>query len=978
MYIYSDDYDSDSEMSLDFRDQLGRTPLFNACYYGFHDIVKVIVNFYKEHSSRVTLNVNAAVKNTSRTPLHVAVRKGNMDTIRLLLSVMGVDLSLEARPSGRTQGRLLSVYQKVHQGDAHSKMSSLGDMGGVDGEWVDGGGGAKDGRKKSDVVEIDMREEQERLFTPDLTSPPGTRTPIFSTTSSSTYTDSWKNARSGDGSTSSFSSSSISPLHIDDSVGIMAPSPSAFAGRKSSGECLPKDGQYGSLQRRRAKTSTMGEVQMQKMDAQLEEMDSNRKRSRTEEPVEAVSNAKLVIYECKKTGKLDVFKVEKNSSDSGYRNFNSIFMTCLAEAVACGHSKVAKFLLSCGARDESGLACRIAHFIKKFDLMQNILAYHTMLRDSSFRASSVKMDNTGTGTASGDGSIEAELCLELQWSYKQLAVCDGKWLSSSAKFYPHMSKDQEERREMMLEEVSLRSRSDRDTDSTSSEVSLDERLSLASHPTVAIESLRIIQLDNNQLQTLPIELFRLHNVKRIDLSHNKLLNLPSSASGSGKEGSSTGWACPNLEELNLSSNSLAYLPWCVWGLPSLRTFRCSKNKLTSIYPDSVMESDEILTPCLETVDLSQNLLRGTFPGFVFELPGLKTLNLSDNQIEDLPTTLWETDILQDLNVSNNALVYLPLCEPENDYRDSVCLSGSFAPVSMKQADVVLVGKAAIRAPKIDYNKSLYRQTPSTIRAISSVEDMSWNNASVSNAAVVHTCDYSSLQKLNISGNKISIFPEALACFAPNLQELDVSRNLGLKEIDLLFVPFSLKKLTAKKCGLERIGNVATKKHQSLAVANCRHGEDTGRACTHRSHSRLPWLTTLILAQNKIPHLQLIRQAQPEVSLDLFDRVESVYQPKIAPSLDLLYPALEGFNMSNNHLVGMFNPNIGHHTHLKWVHLNGNPDLTGVPMEFAYLKNTKMLTELKISDLPNLIEPPVEYQTVGLNHLLTYMRSRLKE
>ncbi len=50
------------------------------------------------------------------------------------------------------------------------------------------------------------------------------------------------------------------------------------------------------------------------------------------------------------------------------------------------------------------------------------------------------------------------------------------------------------------------------------------------------------------------------------------------------------------------------------------------------------------------------------------------------------------------------------------------------------------------------------------------------------------------------------------------------------------------------------------------------------------------------------------------------------------------------------------------------------------MEFAYLKNTKQLTELRMDNLPALVEPPMEYQNsdAGLGHLLTYMRSRLKE
>ena len=105
--------------------------------------------------------------------------------------------------------------------------------------------------------------------------------------------------------------------------------------------------------------------------------------------------------------------------------------------------------------------------------------------------------------------------------------------------------------------------------------------------------------------------------------------------------------------------------------------------------------------------------------------------------------------------------------------------------------------------------------------------------------------------------------------------------------------------------------------------------------------------------------------------------ETEYNTQIT-SLDLLYPALEGLELSSNDLVGRFNPNIGHQSHLKWIRLQKNRQLEKIPMEFAYLKGMRQFTELVITDLPNLVDPPREYQSVNLAHLLTYMRSSLKE
>ena len=96
------------------------------------------------------------------------------------------------------------------------------------------------------------------------------------------------------------------------------------------------------------------------------------------------------------------------------------------------------------------------------------------------------------------------------------------------------------------------------------------------------------------------------------------------------------------------------------------------------------------------------------------------------------------------------------------------------------------------------------------------------------------------------------------------------------------------------------------------------------------------------------------------------------------ALDLLYPLLKTLDLTNNKLVGMFNPSIGRQLHLQSIKLDRNHDLEFLPMEFAYLRKGRRLTELSMKDLPNLIQPPVEYQNEKLPHLLTYMKSMLKE
>lgn len=341
---------------------------------------------------------------------------------------------------------------------------------------------------------------------------------------------------------------------------------------------------------------------------------------------------------------------------------------------------------------------------------------------------------------------------------------------------------------------------------------------------------------------------------------------------------------------------------------------------------------------------------------MFELKSLCELHLGKNMITVLPGKLWSCKSLCEFDVSDNQLKVLP-------YRDSIHRTFS-QPVHIAKADNVLVGKAVVKAPSTFLNQ----QTLSTIHALNTSEKVSTDNATF-------VYDYSSLQKLNISNNKFSAFPEALPCFAPNLTNLDISRN-PLKELDVHFLPLMLKKLTANNCELQRVGNVITKSHQIQITQNC---QLDGLACQHRAHTYLPHLVTLVLSNNRLTHMQLIRHQPADKSVNFGDS-EKVYDHKIFPTLDLLYPSMKNLYLIRNDLVGTFNPNIGHQKNLEVIHLSDNALLEKIPMEFGYLKKTKKLCEFCMKNLPKLVDPPPEYQkvTVTLHSLLTYMKARLKK
>ena len=656
------------------------------------------------------------------------------------------------------------------------------------------------------------------------------------------------------------------------------------------------------------------------------------------------------------TGSIAVYKTQHGRLEvlpKGSKGtiFDDIYMTTLAEACVYGRFNIVNLLLKRGARDEDGFACRICHMVQNPSLEQLILSYHCSL-------GVVKIDYHRKPTPDG----KPPQGLELHWSSKKLPACDGEWLNNKVTFYPE--------RNNLDDDIA-------DTGyGTRQHYDYGRKAPITHVPVLAevdYNMVKVVNLDRNFLKEVPIELFRLPNVVKIDLSHNHIAKLPEEDHRESLESTALcGWECGELEELNFSHNNLAKLPGCVWVLPKLKTIHCHTNHLTTLLPeDKGFNFHSVLSTSMTKINFSQNKL-DIIPRFVFELPNLKTALFQHNLLQSIPETIWTCESLQDLDVSHNKITSLPWCEEERTMIDSRQEYGPGALI--KQSDKIMVGKSQVR-PQFKRSSSFFQRHPSvvgTIKPLQNPQELSWNIPT--NA--VEGCDYSSLTKLTLSHNQLKIFPEALPCLAPNLQELDVSDN-EFKFVDIQFIPQSIKKFTARRCKIARFGNVLEGSMWSQVVRNCRHGKTFGMPCQHRSHQHLPCLLKLDLLGNELAHFQLIHHPPLESERDNPAKKESRYRQGVA-SLDLLYPLLEGLDLGKNKLEGQFNPNIGYQSHLKSVNLSKNHSLEKLPMEFAHLKNSRLFTELSRDDCPNLVEPPKEYQNVSLTHLLAYMRSRLKE
>ena len=871
-------------LSLDFRDCLGRTPLFNACYYGYELIVRRLIEFHAELKHCVSLNVNACVTDTMRTPLHAAIRKNCVEIVTLLLSTRDIDINAEARPSGKTHKHLLRSLQKILHGR---------------------------------VIPQESVDEGPSVALPDTPFSPEDHS-VTPTSTSSMRT-------------------MVSSGAIDETLGKFSYSPRIKTPEPHSSTMSFPSNIRNSTDR---KAFTM---QQQRSKAQIA---AAKKRSSTD--VVTLDGTMIAVFE-NHHGRLEV--LNKNQEGSSLKSFDQLFMTPLAEACAWGYEGIVRLLLSHGAQDDSGLACRISHLLHNFHLQQLILAHHCMLVER-------RRDPKKTF------ELRRSMVLQLNWSDKKIPSVNEEWFSESTMFYPP-SKNAEDKA------------TDTGYETRSEQASPPHYRSVLSLTMVDFTNIRVVHLDRNQLESVPLRLFCLPNVTKINLAHNKITRLPEEDPQDGIpfEEEFCGWKCSELEDLDLRYNSLTKVPSCVWMLPSITKILASNNRLETLLPDHGRKvREEMLSQKLELIDFSHNQLK-VLPRFVFEFPSLRRAILQSNALETLPETLWNCITLQELIVNNNQLTSLPWCEPEETMIDSRAEAGPSNLI--RQCERALTGKVEVR-PVFDRNNSFFKRQQSVtlqgIKPVASLQGLAWNNSTVAGS---EGCDYSSLYKLNLAQNKLKHFPEALPCLAPNLGELDVSNN-SFQSIDIKFIPQTIKKFTAKRCNIEKFGIVLRKNLHTQVVKNCRHGKTFGLPCQHRSHPRLPTLTTLSLPNNKLQHFQLIHHPPlNEESTEDPSSWEAKFLTQIS-SLDLLYPALEGLDLGSNNLQGEFNPNIGHQSHLKWIWLKRNYDLLKIPMEFAYLKSTRQFTELGMEELPNLVEPPKEYQSVSLTHLLVYMRSRLKE
>lgn len=184
-----------------------------------------------------------------------------------------------------------------------------------------------------------------------------------------------------------------------------------------------------------------------------------------------------------------------------------------------------------------------------------------------------------------------------------------------------------------------------------------------------LKKLTKLDLHDNRIRVIPQDIRKLKSLEYLDLGHNVISELPDwglppparrltddeyyPVDGGAK--SKEFWSkLNNLETLIMNENNIKYLPDTMGSMRSLRYLNLANNVIRH-FPPRVAEG---LGNSLTELDLSNNDLQDV-PNELGKLKRLVQLDLSNNNLQQLSPNMGNMDGLVFMNVENNQLVELP-------------------------------------------------------------------------------------------------------------------------------------------------------------------------------------------------------------------------------------------------------------------------------------------------------------------------------
>ncbi len=158
---------------------------------------------------------------------------------------------------------------------------------------------------------------------------------------------------------------------------------------------------------------------------------------------------------------------------------------------------------------------------------------------------------------------------------------------------------------------------------------------------LSLESLRHLDLSDNDFTRVPEEFNQLSSLESLNLENNRLIALLEKMDG-----------LVSLEELLLGQNSFEELPISIGSLPSLQVLEADRNQLKTL-PEEIGDLKS-----LKTLKLWGNQIR-ELPASIGKLKKLNSLMISYNQLRSFPEEIAQLRQLVALRAERNLLNAIP-------------------------------------------------------------------------------------------------------------------------------------------------------------------------------------------------------------------------------------------------------------------------------------------------------------------------------